>query len=515
MNKRQLIFASLALVLGFLSACDHEIKHPNIVLVLVDDMGYGDPQCYVSNSKIPTPNIDQLALNGLRFTDAHSPASVCTPTRYSILTGRYAWRGNLKKGVLGPYSAPLIEAERLTLPKMLKEIGYTTALIGKWHLGMQWGTNNKEVLPDFWDRKFDQSVIDHTKPITKGPLTAGFDYYFGVDVPNFPPYIFIENDQLVGLPTAAKPDDIYGTPGLMLPGWELEDILPTLTQKAVGFIDDYAAQKTDHPFYLHVTTTSPHTPIVPAKEFIGKSNAGPYGDLVHQTDFTLGKIMNALERNKLTENTIVLFTSDNGSPARAGDPYVHGPDFQPAGSVISKFNHNPNSPWRGMKADIWEGGHRVPFIVSWLDHVPANKTSNEAICAVDIMATIASIVDYQLPPNSAEDSYDLSALIMGEDIGVDAGKEPIREALVHHSSLGVFAVRHGKWKLIPHLGSGGWTQPINQKPEAGKPAGQLYNMQEDPTESNNLWEKHPEVVAQLQTLLEKYKSEGRSVVLKK
>ncbi len=500
------------LLLGFsFASCTKQHQQPNIVIILVDDMGYGDPQCYVPESKIPTPNIDQLAKEGMRFTDAHSPASVCTPTRYSILTGRYAWRSSLKKGVLGPYNQPLIEKDRLTIPKMLKEKGYSTALIGKWHLGMQWGTNREVELPIFWDRSFDQSVIDHTKAITAGPLTTGFDYYFGVDVPNFPPYIFIENDKLVGNPSIPKPNNMYGNPGQMLPGWKLEDILPTFTKKAVKYIDNYAATKTNKPFFLQVTTTSPHTPILPAKEFIGKSEAGPYGDLVNQTDYTLGEILKALKRNNLEENTIVIFTSDNGSPSRAGDPYVHGPSFQIPGSVLTKYNHNPNAPNRGMKGDIYEGGHRMPFIVKWPGHFPENEVSNEPICAVDIMATLASIVDYKLPANSAEDSHDLSSLFMGDKIGIDAGENTIREAIVHHSVNGSFAIRQGKWKMIPQKGNGGWTNAQSVKDAKNEPEGQLFDMKNDPAETNNLWEQHPEIVKELQALLEKYKADGRSV----
>lgn len=511
MKYSKLIVICLVLSAGFLLSCTKQVKHPNIIVFLVDDMGYGDPQSYVSSSKIPTPNIDQLASKGLRFTDAHSPSSVCSPTRYAILTGRYAWRTNLKKGVLGPYNQPLIEAGRLTLPTMLKELGYSTALIGKWHLGMQWATKDKSELPKIWDRNFDNSIIDHTKPITAGPLTAGFEYYFGVDVPNFPPYIFIENDKMLGEPILPKPNNMYGNSGLMLPGWKLENILPTFTQKAVDYIDDYAKNKKDKPFYLHFTTTSPHTPIVPAKAFIGKSDAGPYGDLVNQTDFTLGEIMKALERNNLNNNTIIIFTSDNGSPARAGDPHVHGADFQPPGSVITKFNHNPNAPWRGMKTDIHEGGHRVPFIVSWPGNFPADKTSNELICAVDIMATIASIVDYALPANSAEDSYDLSSLFMGKEVGIDAGKEALREATVHHSVNGSFAIRQGKWKMIPQKGNGGWSNAQSVRNAVNEPDGQLYDMESDPAETNNLWDQYPNIVKNLMELLKKYQFEGRSV----
>jgi len=507
-------------------------QHPNIVLILVDDMGFGDPQSYVPDSKIPTPNIDQLASQGTRFTDAHSASSVCTPTRYSILTGRYAWRAGLERGVLGPYNKPLIEDNRLTLPKMLKEKGYATALVGKWHLGMQWATRNGERLPARMNWKsyfFDADAIDHSRPITGGPLTAGFDYFFGVDVPNFPPYAFIENDKVIGIPSVEKPGNMYGEEGLMVPGWKLEEILPTLTTRAVEYIDAQAEKTSGKPFYLHVSTTSPHTPIIPAKEFIGQSSAGPYGDLVHQTDYTVGEIIKALERNELVENTIIIFTSDNGSPSRAGDPHVHGRDFYPPGSVITKYNHNPNAPWRGMKADIYEGGHRTPFIVRWPGKTPANKASREPISSLDIMATIATIVGYDLPANSAEDSYDLSALFVGEVVGIDAGKEAIREALVHHSSKGKFAIRQGKWKMIPQLGSGGWEDTssggwitgisnklkrlVSGDPNAGTPEGQLYDLAADPAEKENLWNTHPEVVERLQELLQKYKKEGRSAAI--
>ncbi|MDX1285844.1 MAG: sulfatase-like hydrolase/transferase, partial [Draconibacterium sp.] len=254
-----------------------------------------------------------------------------------------------------------------------------------------------------------------------------------------------------------------------------------------------------------------HTPIVPAQEFYGKSNAGPYGDLVHQTDFTIGEILKALERNNLDDNTIVIFTSDNGSPARAGDPHIHGKMFHPPGSVETMFNHNPNAPLRGMKADIYEGGHRVPFIVKWPGNFPANSVSNEPICAIDIMATLANIVNYDLPYNSAVDSYDLTELFSGKPVGVDSGLQPLREAIVHHSVNGTFAIRKGNWKMIPCKGSGGWQHAKSVKEATNAPEGQLYNLKDDPAEENNLWNIHPEIVKELELLLEKYKREGRSV----
>ena len=497
-------FNLFILLILLLSSCAEQVSHPNIILFLADDMGFGDPQCYVASSKVPTPNIDQLALSGIRFTDAHSPASVCSPTRYAMLTGRYAWRTHMKRGVLGPYNSPLIEENRLTLPAMLKELGYSTACIGKWHLGMQWGTKDTTTLPRLWVRDFDQSIIDHSKPITAGPLTAGFDYYFGTDVPNFPPYLFIENDRTIGVPTIPKPDTVYGNPGQMLPGWKLEDILPTLTEKAVSYIDANANK--EHPFFLYFASTAPHTPIVPAKEFYGKSYAGPYGDLVHQVDFTLGTIMKALEHNGIRENTLIIFTSDNGSPARAGDPHIHGQDFHPPGSVITKYGHNPNDPWRGMKADIWEGGHRVPFIVSWPKKIDNNSISNELISSIDVMASIASIIGYELPTKAAEDSWDFSALFLGQHEEPVHG-QGIRQALVHHSGAGKFAIRQGNWKMIPQLGSGGWTKPVALDSGNSDVQGQLYNMALDPKETDNLWAEEPEITHELKILLEKYKAE--------
>jgi arylsulfatase A-like enzyme len=509
MGKRALFFIICSIILGSITACKKASDNPNIILFLADDMGYGDPSCYDPESKIPTPNIDRLAGEGVRFVDAHSPASVCSPTRYAILTGRYAWRGRLKKGVLGPYNLPLIEEGRLTLPQMLKEKGYQTACIGKWHLGMKWATIDDVGLPESWV-DFDQSIIDHRSPITAGPLTAGFDYYFGTDVPNFPPYLFIENDHEIGYPSIDKPDTIFGNPGKMLPGWKLEEILPGLTKKAVEYINSHARARNDKPFFLYFASTAPHTPIVPASQFQGKSSAGPYGDLVYQVDNSLVEIMKALEKNGLEGNTLIFFTSDNGSPARAGDPHVYGEAFHPTGSVIRMFKHNPNSPWRGMKADIWEGGHRVPFIAKWPGRIPENKVLNEPLISLDIMATVAEILDYELPENAAEDSWDMSGLMLQADGEIVGDTGNIREAMIHHSGNGKFAIRQGKWKYIPQLGSGGWTEPRSVNSTDSLVKGQLYDMDADPGETNNLWLQYPEVAARLQELLNKYQQTGRS-----
>jgi arylsulfatase A-like enzyme len=475
-------------------------NRPNIVFILADDLGFGDPQCYRADSKIPTPNIDRLAREGMRFTDAHTPTAVCSPTRYALLTGRYAWRTRLTRGVLGPYCAPLVERERLTLPDMLKQHNYSTACIGKWHLGMQWGTKNPNTkLPPLWDHKFDQSKIDLSKPITAGPLSAGFDSYFGTAVPNFPPYCFIENDHVLGkIPDAPKPDNMYGDSGLMQEGWDLHRILPSLRNRAVEFIQQRAAS--NKPFFLYLPLTAPHTPIVPNKEYAGKSEAGDYGDLVAEVDGVVGAVTEALKQNGVAENTLVIFTSDNGSPARAGDPHLRGRSWADAGAVERMFGHNPNAPWRGMKADIFEGGHRVPFIVRWPGSVQPGTTNRQLVCLVDWMATVAAIVGHDLPLSAAEDSFDLLPTLR------EATKS-VRDDLIHHSANGILALRQGDWKLILGKGSGGWTR-VKIRDE--DPAGQLYNLAVDPDEANNLYDQRPKIVSRLTNLLNKYKTAGRS-----
>ena len=492
---------ALSLLAGAADAEDPgDSRKPNVVIVLADDLGYGDPQCYQAESKIPTPNIDRLASQGMRFTDAHTPASVCSPTRYAFLTGRYAWRTRLKNGVLGPYSAPLIEPDRLTLAKTLKARGYTTACIGKWHLGMQWATKSLDVkLPPLWDRDFDQSQIDLAGRITAGPLTAGFDSYFGTAVPNFPPYCFIENDHVLGkIPDRPKPNDMYGNPGLMQEGWDLHRILPSLKGRAVQFIEEQA--KTDRPFFLYMPLTAPHTPIVPNESFLGRSRAGDYGDLVAEVDGIVGAVIDALERSGAADNTLLIFTSDNGSPARAGDPHIRGKDWAATGAVTRMFGHNPNAPLRGMKADIFEGGHRVPLVVRWPGQVEAGSTNRQIVCLVDWMATVAAIVGHELPEDSAEDSYDLLPTLRDPS-------RAVRSDVVHHSGGGMFAIRRGDWKLIVGRGSGGWTSVKAAKED---PPGQLYHLTDDPQEQDNLYNQRPEIVRQLTERLERYQQQGRS-----
>jgi arylsulfatase A-like enzyme len=434
----------------------------------------------------------------MRFTDAHSPSAVCTPTRYGLLTGRYCWRTELKKGVIWPWAPPLIEADRLTVPKLLKKHGYHTACIGKWHLGMDWPTTDG--VPAEIDGPGEN--VDFTRPILNGPLTRGFDTYFGTAVPNFPPYCFIENDRTAGIPTEMKPNTMFGHDGPMLKGWKLEEILPALGDRAEAYITE-RAKTPDTPFFLYMPLTAPHTPIVPVEPYLGKSDAGLYGDFVHQVDATVGQVLRALDEYDFADNTLVIFTSDNGSPARNGTN-ASGPTR----SVVKEFGHDPSHPLRGMKADIYEGGHRVPFIARWPERITAKCTSKALICHVDLMATCAELLDETLPNDAGEDSYSMVPLLLNRPATC-----PVRDTVVHHSGNGAFAIRRDEWKLVTQLGSGGWTKPSRPKPEKNGPKGQLYNMQTDLTEQTNLWLDHPDIVEDLTALLDTYKTDGRSAPL--
>ena len=464
---------------------------PNIVYILADDMGYGDLACQNPESKIPTPHLDKLASEGIRFTDAHSPSAVCTPTRYGILTGRYCWRSRLKKSVLWPWDRPLIEADRLTVGKLLKDHGYHTACIGKWHLGWDWPTTDgKEPIGmGKTNVKKSGANVDFKKPIANGPTTRGFDYYFGTAGPNFPPDCFIEDDRTVGIPTERKPDDMFGSPGAMLKGWKLEEILPALERKAVEYIDA-RGRRAGRPFFLYMPLTAPHTPIAPAPEFAGKSKAGAYGDFVHQVDHVVGRVTAALERSGCADDTLVIFTSDNGSPGRDGT------NMSGKTNSVRRFEHNPSHIYRGIKADIWDGGHRVPFIARWPGHIKGGSVSSETICHVDLLASCAAILGHELAPGAGEDSYNILPALTGRRLA-----SPIREATVHHSISGMFAIRQGRWKLILGRGSGGWSG--RGRPE--DPTVQLYDMSADASEQRNLSDEYPQVVERLTRLLEKYK----------
>ncbi len=478
--------ASLALLLALgLGACqtDAPPSHPNVVVIMADDMGYGDPGRYNDASKIPTPHIDRLADEGMRFTDAHSPSAVCTPTRYGLLTGRYAWRTRLKSWVTAGYSPSLIDTTRMTLATLFKQHGYATAAMGKWHLGLG-----------------NADSTDYNKPLRPGPNALGFDYFFGIPASlDFAPYVYVENEGVVAPPT----DSIAGSrmrrgggdgfwrEGPIAPGFRHIDVLPRTTDEAVAFIERQADEAPDQPFFLYVPFSAPHTPWLPTDAFIDQSGAGPYGDFTTQVDHAAGQILDALDRTGVSGNTLVVFTSDNGAHWLPSD--------------IETYGHRANRPWRGQKADIWEGGHRVPFVVRWPGHVAAGSTSDHPVILTDFMATFAALLGSDLPDDAGEDSFDFLPVLQGK-----APQKPLRDALVHHSGDGMFAIRQGGWKLILGRGSGGFTPPRRHEPEPGEPLGQLYNLVDDPAEQHNLYAEEPAVVARLTALLERYQAEGRS-----
>ena len=459
-------------VFALLAATAAAADKPNILYILCDDLGYGDVKCLGGErSKIATPNLDRLAAQGMVFTEAHSSSAVCTPTRYGILTGRYNWRTHLQQGVLTGYSAPLIDKDRLTVPAFLKQHGYATACIGKWHLGM------------------DISKQDPTAPVGDGPTTRGFDSYFGISASlDMPPFAFIENNRFTEAPTAQKK---FVRMGAAAPGFDAADVLPTLAHKAAEYI---AARAKEHaPFFLYLPLTSPHTPILPTKEWQGKSGLNAFGDFVMETDSAVGEVLAALDKAGIADNTLVMFTSDNGC-----SPSADFPKLLAAG-------HNPSYNMRGHKADIFDGGHRVPFIVRWPAKVKGGQTSAQIVCLTDFMATAAEAVGVKLPENAAEDSFSILPALLGE-----SGK-PVRQSVIHHSINGSFALREGDWKLELCAGSGGWSAPRPGSPgEKGLPDTQLYNLKTDIAEKDNLQGTNPEIVTKMNVELERIITSGRS-----
>ncbi|MCK4999616.1 MAG: arylsulfatase [Anaerohalosphaera sp.] len=487
---------AVTLTAGSLLGMGRESKErPNIIFIMADDLGYGDVSCLNLDSKIPTPNIDRLAKLGITFTDAHSNAALCSPTRYGVLTGRYSWRRRRTGGALWSFDLPLIEKDRATVPKYLKDHGYHTACIGKWHLGMNWRDKDGNILEDTGAEKGWN--IDFTRPLENGPRSVGFDYFFGMDAPNYPPYCYIENDRTIGIPMTAKPTSMHGVPGVMMEDWDLLKVLPELERRAMKYIDGRA--KSGKPFFLYLPLTAPHTPIAPTKEHVGTSGAGPYGDFVHQLDAVVGNILDTVDSNGLAENTLVIFTSDNGSPR------LDGTDMGGVEDSILRYGHNPSYVFRGRKADVWEGGHHVPFFARWAGSIPPGIKSDEVICLTDLFATAAAVVGDDLDENAGVDSYNILPVMTGEPY-----TKPLREATVHLASDGSFSIRQGKWKLELCPGSGGSSLHPEAAMQKGLPMIQLYDLDEDIGETENLHDKYPEVVHRLTGLLEKYVVNGRS-----
>ncbi len=502
LSRVKTLFPALALAL-FAATSSAAPAKPNIIYILCDDLGYGDVKCLNPQGKIPTPHLDKLAAAGMYFTDVHSSSSVCSPTRYGIMTGRYNWRTKLQSGVLGGLSPRLIEPGRLTVPQLLKNNGYHTAAIGKWHLGMDWVKKEGKTVAELNVESADQiHNVDYAQPIKNGPNAVGFDYYYGISASlDMVPYTFIENDRVTKLPTVDKDFPMFlGRAqgkcrlGPAAPDFEVEDVLPTLTTKAIGYVKSRAAEaKAGKPFFLYLPLASPHTPIAPTKEWQGKSGLNHYADFVMQTDAAIGQLLAELDKQALAENTLVIVTSDNGCSPQADFP-----------ALLAK-GHNPSYEFRGHKADIFDGGHRVPFLVRWPARVKAGTLSQQLLCLTDFMATAAEIIGAKPPDNAAEDSVSFLPALLG------TAKASLREAVVHHSINGSFAIRQGNWKLELCRDSGGWSDPRPGTPKAtALPPVQLFDLDKDIGEQINVQDKHPEVVARLTKLLEKYVADGRS-----
>lgn len=467
-------------------------KSPNIVYILADDMGYGDLSSLNSNSGIQTPNMDKIVENGVHFTDAHTNSAVCTPTRYGILTGRYAWRSPLKKGVLFGYDKPLIEESRPTVASYLKSNDYNTACIGKWHLGLGFQTKDGDSISE----KKGLSNVDFSKKI-KDPSSLGFDYSYIIPASlDIPPYVYIENGKALELPTAytkgknanKEGRGIFWRPGEKAPSFVFENVLDNITKKTVSYINNQKEE--EKPFFVYFSLTAPHTPWLPVGDANGKSKAGRYGDFVTMVDDAVGAVINTLEKAGKLNNTLIIVTSDNGSHWKPEDK--------------NKYEHRANYIYKGQKADIYEGGHRVPYIAQWPGVIPAGLQSNQLLCTTDLLATLSGILKQPKIENGAEDSYNLWEAYTSKV------ELPIRKAVVHHSFSGKFSVRNNQWKYTPSLGSGGFSKPRNSTPKENEAPGTLYDMVNDPEEKNNLYKEHPEVVTELNDLLEKYKAQGYS-----
>lgn len=463
MNRIALLLSSILIQASSFAA----EQRPNIIYILCDDLGYGDVHCLnPERGKIKTPNLDKLASQGMTFTDAHSGSSVCTPTRYGVLTGRYAWRTRLQSRVLDGYVEPLIPVDRLTVPGFLKQQGYHTAIIGKWHLGFTIEGADKKGGGKGKSEGAPVGAITHD-----GPVTRGFDEFFGFHHARMIKSVF-ENDHVTEI-------------------MEPVDMLPRLSQRAVQHIAERT--KAGQPFFLYLPLNSPHTPIVPSKEWHGKSGLGDYADFVMETDWAVGEVLTAIDKAGIANNTLVILTSDNGcSPA--------------AGTIkLEAQGHFASAQFRGYKADIWDGGHRVAFLARWPDRVKAGSQCAQLICHTDFMATCAEILGAKLPDNAGEDSVSILPALLGQKIA------PLREAVVHHSISGRFAVRQDNWKLELCPGSGGWGKPGDAEAQKqGLPAAQLYNLSTDIGETKNLQAEHPDVVARLTKVLEQTIANGRS-----
>ena len=508
--KKHKIVVTIAF-LTFVAGTFAKSKYPNIVFILADDLGYGDVGCYNQESRIPTPNLDRLAKEGMLFTDAHSPSTVCTPTRYSVLTGRMAFRTGMRGVFTGVGGPCMIEKNRLTLGGMLQDKGYVTALFGKWHVGMTF--HDKAGKPINRNGLAAVRRVDFSRPIPDAPIHRGFDHFFGtVSCPTTDwLYAFVDGDRITVPPThivdrGPLPKHPYSRdnrPGMIAPGFDLEEVDLTFMKKSIGFLEKHAKRSPEKPFFLFHSTQAVHLPSFPGDAFKGKTKSGPHGDFIFELDYVVGELVKALEKQGFADDTLVMFSSDNG------------PEVPTVINMRKTHKHDGAHPWRGVKRDNWEGGHRVPFIARWPRKVRPGTVTNQTICLTDLMATFAEIVDVKLPNEAAEDSLNFLPVLLGKDQG-----KPVREYTLHQTISLSMAIRRGNWKYLDHKGSGGsnygrdgeWGLKQYALPDKAPDApGQLYNLQTDPGETDNLYFGQPEIVKELKAKLEEFKKSGRSV----
>lgn len=480
--KKSICLATGAILSGYMphvvyaaaATPENDVSRPNIVYIMCDDLGYGDIQSFNPiHGKIPTPNVDALARQGMCFTDAHGGSSVSTPTRYGVLTGRYSWRTTMQRGVIGYYREPLISADRLTIARMLQQKGYETSCIGKWHLGFTIDSLSAGKMKPNDDPTRQRHMGAPLGAVTEdGPVSRGFDHFFGFHHAEYMRSIFTDD----------RVTDIV----------EPVDILPMLADRACETIRREARER--KPFFLYLALSSPHSPIVPSAQWQGRSGLGDYADFVMQTDDVVGQVLRVLDESGIADNTLVIFTSDNGCSDVASDA-----------EALNRRGHFSSAEYRGYKTDIWEGGHRIPFVARFPGRIGAGSSCDRTICLVDVMATCAELVGISLPDNAAEDSFSFLPLLL------DRPEHYTRDAIVHHSGPGKFAIREGDWKLEFCEGSGGNSLPTDfEAASNGAPGMQLYNLREDPEECSNLVEERPDVVQHLQEKMEAFVRNGRS-----
>ena len=451
---------------------------PHVVVILVDDMGYGDPKCFNPESKIETPHINTLASDGMRFTDAHAAGPLCHMSRYGLMTGRYPFRTDVTRWP----RHPLIEAGQVTIASLMRDAGYRTAMVGKWHLG------------------FEEQGYD--RPLPGGPVDVGFDSFFGIRAStDIPPYFYIDGDQAIAPPTEtieanasegwSPIQGAFWRAGGISPDLELKNVLPRFTDEAIEVIEDHHMAGTNQPLMLYLAYPAPHTPWLPSPTFAGKSQVGMYGDFATMVDANIGRVLAAIDEADMRDETLVIFTSDNG-------PVWYEEDVQ-------RFGHDSSGGLRGMKGDAWECGHRMPFIARWPEQVKPNSVSRQTICFTDLLATFAELTEQTLSAGAGPDSFSFLPVLQGRQ----PAHQPVRDALLIRASSGLMTVRSGPWKLITGLGSGGFSQPKKVQPRQGDPAGQLYNLDDDQGEAHNLYASHSEMVDQLLEKLNAIRDAGR------